>query len=260
MGASENGMKEPSGDSARIKSDIGDTRVHMDHLLGELEERLQPRHLVEDAIHLVTSVDYGKGTDKAKEGGRALLSHAYRSIKRHPLPSAFIGGGIIWLVAQESTDGGGSGEAKVHLQDGKSRLMAGTERLKARFRERRHEAGVRSKASMRKARAGSRRQLESNPLGYGLAALAAGAAMAMLAPSTQKERETLGPYSQDARRKTKAAAGGAQEMAGRIAEGAIKGAQQELEQEDWSARPQTPQDKNAEKASAEYARQERGDL
>ena len=78
--------------SARIKSDIDQTRREMDETIDELGERLRPQHLVDDLICYLKGGN-GNGSG-AGDIGRVLM----RQVRENPVPSLLIGAGLAWMA------------------------------------------------------------------------------------------------------------------------------------------------------------------
>ena len=84
--------------SAELQHDIRQTRSSLDDKLDSLGERLRPKNLVSDVFD--TFKEQGSGA--AASIGQTLLNN----VKRHPLPSAMVGAGLVWLLlADDKTEG-----------------------------------------------------------------------------------------------------------------------------------------------------------
>ena len=75
-------------ETAAIERDLAKTRARMDHRLGELQDHLTPRQMLNDAFA------YFQGGDGA-DFTQGLLA----KLKSNPLPVALTGVGIAWLMA-----------------------------------------------------------------------------------------------------------------------------------------------------------------
>jgi hypothetical protein len=92
----------PEGTSPeKIRQDIGATRARMDRTVDDLEDRLHPRHLLDDLLDLLrggAGADVAEGAaDKARQIGTRVLDR----LRYNPVPAALIGAGIAWLVFAE---------------------------------------------------------------------------------------------------------------------------------------------------------------
>ena len=87
-----------------LRSDIDDTRQRMDNTMDALGNRLQPRHLLDEAL------GYLRGTSPDGEGRLARmkekLTHSCDSamhsvvdtVKQNPMPALVIGAGVAWMI------------------------------------------------------------------------------------------------------------------------------------------------------------------
>jgi hypothetical protein len=177
-----NGSRRP----AQIMADIYRTRDEMDHTLHQLEQRLQPRHLMEQGV------DYVKNS-----GGREYVSNLAGSVKSHPLPATLTGIGLAWLMAvgekRGASDGGGMRSAGgtstgpgigERMQSAKESVSQRASQLTGNARE-----------QMERARRGWDSVVTDHPLALGAIGLAIGAVIAAMAPRTRTEDELLGEAS-----------------------------------------------------------------
>lgn len=93
----------PEGTSSEeIRRDIERTRAEMDHTVDALQDRLKPRHLLDDVLEAFrgsstsdSASSGGSGTaDTFKDVGSKILE----KLKENPMPAALIGAGITWLM------------------------------------------------------------------------------------------------------------------------------------------------------------------
>lgn len=85
-------------DSRDIKHDIDRTRSAMDDTLDELGERLNPRNLLDDIIHVFQS-PRTQGT--AKRAGNAagdFATNLSRQVRENPVGATLVGAGLAWLA------------------------------------------------------------------------------------------------------------------------------------------------------------------
>jgi hypothetical protein len=92
--------KEPRS-STEIESDIRQTRGRMDATLDELSDRMTARSLLNSAL------DWWESRNPGTPPGRNATSDAYqtvaRRVKENPLPSLFIGFGLVWMIIDATT-------------------------------------------------------------------------------------------------------------------------------------------------------------
>jgi hypothetical protein len=97
----------PAGTSSEtIRRDIDRTRAEMDQTVDALQDRLKPRHLLDDVLDAFR----GSGSSGAAASGsgdnfKEVGSKIIEKLKENPVPAALIGAGITWLML----DGGKRG-------------------------------------------------------------------------------------------------------------------------------------------------------
>ena len=92
--------KEPRS-STEIESDIRQTRGRMDATLDELSDRMTARSLLNSAL------DWWESRNAGTPPSGNATSDAYqtvaRRVKENPLPSLFIGFGLVWMIIDATT-------------------------------------------------------------------------------------------------------------------------------------------------------------
>lgn len=97
-----------ANETAEIKSEIERTRVEMSETLGEIQERLRPDHLIQQAKDTVTEAASGKVrnimysagetatmvADQTRYAGRSVADY----VRMHPVQMALIAGGLTWWL------------------------------------------------------------------------------------------------------------------------------------------------------------------
>ena len=78
-------------DTDAIERDLAKTRARMDHRLDELQVRLSPAQMINDALANFTGGD-----------GAEFAQGVIAKIKVNPLPAALAGVGLAWLMASSS--------------------------------------------------------------------------------------------------------------------------------------------------------------
>lgn len=98
----------PNSDTAGIKSEIERTRVEMSETLGEIQDRLRPDHLIQQAKDTVTDAATGKVrnimhsagetatmvADQTKYAGRSVADY----VRLHPAQMALVAGCVTWWL------------------------------------------------------------------------------------------------------------------------------------------------------------------
>lgn len=93
-----------SSESERIKWEIDRTRGDMDRTIGELRDRLSPRHLMD---RVKESIGFGEGEpgragDALRTAGRGIAD----TVRDHPIPLALIGAGLAWMAIEQARGSG----------------------------------------------------------------------------------------------------------------------------------------------------------
>ena len=115
--------------SAELQHDIRQTRSSLDDKLDSLGERLRPKNLMSDVFD--TFKEQGSGA--AASIGQTLLNN----VKRHPLPSAMVGAGLVWLLlADDKTEGPARQAVSRFGRSGSYNPGLGTDAHRLRERER----------------------------------------------------------------------------------------------------------------------------
>jgi ElaB/YqjD/DUF883 family membrane-anchored ribosome-binding protein len=225
----ESGEEDP--DSEAIVSDIEATRGAMSETVQAIGDRLSPTNLVADAKATVREATVGKVEEMADSAGRMIEDAGYtaqtaggsivETIKRNPVPAAMAAIGLGWLVTHKANsdnryDGNRrrdrmydrpwsndrTGWSEGSTDEGPRQALAD---VGEKVSERASEVGetlkqvpqdVRYRAEGLTQQAG--RVLEETPLVAGAVAVAVGAVVGSLLPSTQVEQRVLGPAAEKA--------------------------------------------------------------
>jgi ElaB/YqjD/DUF883 family membrane-anchored ribosome-binding protein len=106
-----NAINQGSNDTAEIKNEIERTRIEMSETLGEIQERLRPDHLMQQAKDTVAEAATGKVrnimhsagetatmvADQTKYASRSLADY----VRMHPVQMAVIAGGVTWWLLRD---------------------------------------------------------------------------------------------------------------------------------------------------------------
>jgi ElaB/YqjD/DUF883 family membrane-anchored ribosome-binding protein len=209
-------------DTEAIRDEIEHTRAQMSGTIDEIQARLSPRRLMDEAKETVRDATVGKVKDVMNTAGDSASGIVDR-IKANPIPAAMIGIGAWWLFgkSQPRTSSGGwsrpsyggrsayasGGYNRWDDSDGASNLTERTQERVSEFADRAEErasefAGrAKERASEYADRVGEYadqaqtefdRMLRDNPLAIGAAAIAVGAALGFAVPETRHERQWMG--------------------------------------------------------------------
>ena len=102
-------MNDPvKNEPEAIRSEIDDTRRRMDNTMDALSERLQPRHLLDEALGFLrgSSAD-GESRlthmrEKLTHSCDAAMHSVADTVKKNPLPALVIGAGVAWMIYNNS--------------------------------------------------------------------------------------------------------------------------------------------------------------
>jgi hypothetical protein len=210
-------------DSEALADDIEATRGAMTETVQAIGDRLSPSNIVADAKATVREATVGKVEEMADTAGRMLDDAGYtaqnaggsivETIRRNPVPAAMAAVGIGWLMTHRSNPnrydrraGYGSwatDQAYGGQRDGGPRQALAE--IGDTVGERAGEVGetlrqvpqdVRYRADSVGQQAG--RLMEESPLVAGAVAVAVGAVIGSLIPSTEVEQRVLGPATERA--------------------------------------------------------------
>ena len=190
----------------QLRADIEDTRADMSQTLNEIQERLSPENLMDQAKEAVREATIGKVERAMGQVGetlsavtqpaREVAGRAGNAIKevgttvgdqiwKNPIPVALIGLGVGMLVVRNFSTGGTRSTGRT-LPNRRSNYALGDVKETA--------TDLASRAKDSASAVGSRfgEVLRENPLAVSAVAVAAGTAVGLILPSTQFESEYIG--------------------------------------------------------------------
>jgi Protein of unknown function (DUF3618) len=163
-----------------IENEISRTRDELDLTLDTLAAELAPKNLVERAANMV------------KESFSAESALA-RAVRADPAPLALIGLGLAWLAAENTGLLGSSPPGRGARSRAPDPAGGAAFECNGEHTEKIGPPGGRACAAGRRLTDGIKR----NPLLLGLAGIVCGAAVAMLLPSSRREREVVAQARED---------------------------------------------------------------
>jgi hypothetical protein len=183
----ENSDKDP----AQLEQDIDRTRASLGRTVDELEHRLSPGELVDQAIGM------------AREHGGEFATNLGRSVKNNPIPMLLTSVGLAWMMASSNEPRARTGDAAVHPRGSKESLsskarsagasVSGSARqARQRVGDTVGTAGERVRSGADRARSGFEHMLEEQPLVLGAMGVALGAALGAAFPRTESEDRLMG--------------------------------------------------------------------
>lgn len=261
------GTEDPKEIEARIEQ----TRAEMSETIDAIQERLDPERLRQQVTESVREATVGRTKQMANEAtrsARGFTSNMMETIRQNPLPAALAGIGIGWLVMKGSSDtqrremryyqtrgqaGEMASEARARAGRMADQAQHQAEELTGEVRHRamqmadqaqheveelaseaRHRATqMADQAQYQAERTTDRLQqmMQDNPLAVGALALAVGAAVGLVVPETQQERELMGEARDTFMERAQETAEETVHKVQRVAEEAQRAAQQAAEKE-----------------------------
>jgi len=194
-----------------IRHDIEQTRAQMSGTIDEIQERLNPKRLMDEAKETVREATVGKVTGMMNNASRSAGGMVDR-IKENPVSAAMIGAGAWWLLTKLPGKGRSSSYARDYgtFSSGRGQSRYGgdtgwpgrtgesggigdmarnaTEMVgdyTSRGREQVSEMANETERAFN-------RWIRENPLAIGAAAVAVGAVIGTAIPETRRERELIG--------------------------------------------------------------------
>ena len=231
----DNASEYSPSETDRIKADIEDSRAELGQTLNEIQERLSPEHVMDQVKETVREATIGKvervmervndtisnvtepameamgrAGEKLKETGSVVTN----TVRRNPIPLALIGLGLGMFIvnrvrsADDRTMRSRTSEPDFERDYGystppyqglgrqyadRSGEYAGAAR---QYGEKVSELGHQAKEGALRAGRGFQRLLNENPLAVGATAIAVGAAVGLVLPTTRIEQEYMGEASE----------------------------------------------------------------
>jgi len=115
-----------NSDPAAVRAEIDNTRQRMNDTLDALGDRLQPRHLIDEALGYLRNNEGAES--RLKEFGQKVSSSAGSvahsvtdTVKRNPIPTILIGTGIAWMIYQSTRSESTGGDYRDRPQGVRSR-------------------------------------------------------------------------------------------------------------------------------------------
>jgi Protein of unknown function (DUF3618) len=194
-----------------IRHDIEHTRAQMSDTIDEIQERLNPKRLIDEAKETVRDATVGKVTGMMNNASRSAGSLVDR-IKENPVSAAMIGAGAWWLLTKLPDHGRSSSYAR-NYGNFSSEVGQSSYRGDSGWSGRTGESGGigdmarsatetvggytsrgREQVSQmaNETERAFNRWIRENPLAVGAAAVAVGAVIGAAIPETQRERELVG--------------------------------------------------------------------
>ncbi len=208
----------PESPPGTIEQDIARTRQEMSGTVNEIQERLSPRHIKDEAKEKIRASTVDRMRNAANRFGDAAQnagSTAIDAIRSNPIPIVMIGAGIAWLLFSRTRTGeeagsmiaqtGSTARAKAGELSGKAQAkleeISDTAReTGAQFAGRAKESASRISRTVQEratdATGWFQKMVQNNPLGMTIALMGVGALVGFLIPESRKEQEVMGSASE----------------------------------------------------------------
>lgn len=179
-------------DPAQLEREIDQQRHHIDEIVQALESRFAPGELMRRVF------------SAGKDGGGEFAQNLSTTVKNNPVPALITAAGLVWLYAGQNRPAPHSsvttGESRTHaagermhqMREGMSEKLGSA---RQRTGESMHHAADSARHGARRANEGFQTMLNENPLAVGAMAIAVGAMLGALMPSTRREDELMGETS-----------------------------------------------------------------
>ena len=209
--------EDEQAEVTEIRTEIEETRLEMGGTLDELGNRLEPGHLVNQAVENVREATIGRVEETAK----GISDMVMDTIKRNPVPAALAGAGLalLWKNRSQGTQSNASHGMAYGYQGppGTARQNGSTEGIGSKVGDAASTVGQNVGGAVGSVadgaqqvggevveRAGATAQqvgwkldsfMQANPLAVGAIAVGAGALVGSIVPATSQERDVLGDAS-----------------------------------------------------------------
>jgi ElaB/YqjD/DUF883 family membrane-anchored ribosome-binding protein len=251
-----------------LEADIARTRKQLSGTVSEIQERLSPAHMKDEAKEKLRESTVDRWKDAASRFGTAARerganvmdtirssqawdtiknSSTWDAVRSNPLPVIMIGAGAAWLVFNRNRGTSSSTSDTMSSLSSKAGELTDTAQAKmSELSGQAKQAGSEfaSKASRSASRLGSSAKdrarmassrfndtIQENPLGVALAALGIGALMGFTIPESGKEKQMMGSASDALLSRAKETAQRAFHKAQHAAERAVQTAGEELKKD-----------------------------
>jgi hypothetical protein len=195
------GTQNNGRNAEELERDIDRTRSSLGRTIDELENRLSPGQLLDQALGM------------ARQHGGEFATNLGRSAENNPVPLLLTAVGIAWMMASSNeprADKHGRAEISGRASGAKKRVQSGVETARsaagtvsdraARAKDTVGHAGERIRTQSHRMKQGFARLMEEQPLLVGAMGIAVGAALGAALPRSEAEDRMLGDTSDSAAR------------------------------------------------------------
>ena len=210
-----------------LEQEIERSRARVAADVNALSEKVSPEHLKEAAKQKAME-GVRSGIDGVKRRSRRAGRSVLGAARSNPLPLLMVGAGFGWLLYNARRDPDSEGwHVRERMDGARERMNEARERTGKRLEHARERASER----ISKARTDAGHYMEENPLAMGAIALAVGAGVGLLLPTSRREDELLGPQRDRLIERTREAAHEIGEVAEHSMREGMRTAKQEAKRE-----------------------------
>ena len=204
---------EASSDTQAMREEIASTRMRMSDTLDEIGERLNPQTIKDNVKDSIREATIGRVNDMARNATDSIqrsTSGIANVVRDNPIPAAMIAIGLGWMFfnggksddanraphamasrGQDNATGVSTG-IKNTASDVAASVKDKTGELADSVKERAQHLASTVAETTRRGQGRVEETYRANPLALGAVAVAAGLAVGLAAPATDRERRMLG--------------------------------------------------------------------
>jgi ElaB/YqjD/DUF883 family membrane-anchored ribosome-binding protein len=244
-----------------IREDIEDTRTEMSSTIDEIQERLSPQNLMDQAKSSVRDATVGKAermvsdaSDTAKDARNSMME----TIKKNPLPAAMVALGVGWLwthrestsskpttqwgyAGQPQPSSGGIGQAASQAQEKVGQVASQAQDQVGQWtdqaQQQASQLGSQAQDQLQQVKSQFDHLVRENPVAVAAVAIGIGAAAGMMMPQTQQENRWMGETRDQVLDQAQSMAQDTMDKVQKVADKAQHVAQHEANQQGLTSEP-----------------------
>jgi len=193
-------------DIRQLRTEISENQAQLQETVAEIQERLSPAHLKEQATTAVRDATVGKVQNIMNRAGetagqirrttRQAAENAASGVVNNPLPYALIAIGAAWLLSNRQRGRRWDSDELEYDRMGLARPDYSSSNSSQQVGDWQGNVTDRARDIASTARGRFETMLHDNPLVLGVAAMATGALVAAALPATQLEQRYMGEASE----------------------------------------------------------------
>ena len=182
-----------SSETDVMRAEIESTRMRMSDTLDEIGDRLNPQTIKDNVKDSIREATVGRVSHMARNATESVqrgTSGITNAVRENPIPAAMIALGIGWMFFNSKPE-----RAERGLQQIASRVKDKTGDLTDTVKERAQSIASSVSETSRRGQGRIEAAYSANPLALGAVAIAAGLAVGLSAPVTDREFRMMGGES-----------------------------------------------------------------